>query len=101
MLLRVLQSLLVLLHLTNLGFYLSVLSKSFIGFTPDIEEEANKKFQLIYSGAMSIEEAILMLKAFKSSSNPREQKVCFCFSIVLTTHHEFFIDLPVHDSKPL
>ena len=47
----------------------------FLGFTPDIEEEANKKFQLIYSGAMTIEDAVLMLKTYKSATNPREQKV--------------------------
>jgi len=45
------------------------------GFSPDIEEEANKKFQMIYSGAMSIEDAIILLRNYKSSQVAREQKV--------------------------
>jgi hypothetical protein len=40
-------------------------------FPPDIEGPANAYFQSVYTGQMSIEEIVNLLKTFKSSKNKR------------------------------
>lgn len=71
------------------------------GFSPDIEEEANKKFQMIYSGAMSIEDAIVTLRNFKSSQVAREQKVILSLGLLFFDMRSMMLilDLPMHDSQ--
>ena len=63
-------------------------------FKPDIEDEATKAFQQIYTQVVSIEEAIEMLKRLKSSKNPREQQIFACMLRNLFDEYRFFPKYP-------
>lgn len=65
-----------------------------VGFSPDIEEEANRSFQLIYSNKMSIEDAIKLLRRYKASTIAREQKIFQCMIRNLFDEYRFFPKYP-------
>eukprot|EP01130_Rhizamoeba_saxonica_P016258 TRINITY_DN7482_c0_g1_i1.p1 TRINITY_DN7482_c0_g1~~TRINITY_DN7482_c0_g1_i1.p1 ORF type:complete len:2042 (-),score=367.44 TRINITY_DN7482_c0_g1_i1:55-5421(-) len=63
-------------------------------FSEDIEREANKYFKKIYKGYMTLEQIIDLLKTFKSSDNPREQKIFACMIRNLFDEYRFFPEYP-------
>ena len=63
-------------------------------FPPEIEEEANSYFQRIYTGQLSIDEVIALLKSFKSSKNSREVDVFACMIHNLFDEYRFFPKYP-------
>lgn len=63
-------------------------------FPHDIEEEANSYFQRIYTGQLSIEEVVTLLKGFKSSKNSRELDVFACMIHNLFDEYRFFPKYP-------
>ena len=63
-------------------------------FPQDVEDEANSYFQKIYSESMPVEEVVGMLKAFKNSSNPRQQEVFACMVHNLFDEYRFFPNYP-------
>lgn len=63
-------------------------------FPQEIEEEANSYFQRIYTGQLSIEEVVTLLKGFKSSKNPRELDVFACMIHNLFDEYRFFPKYP-------
>ena len=60
----------------------------------EVEEEANAYFQKIYTGEISVQDVIQMLKQFKSSSNVREQEVFRCMIHNLFDEYRFFHKYP-------
>eukprot|EP01102_Stenamoeba_stenopodia_P006983 TRINITY_DN1952_c0_g1_i4.p1 TRINITY_DN1952_c0_g1~~TRINITY_DN1952_c0_g1_i4.p1 ORF type:complete len:1011 (-),score=209.50 TRINITY_DN1952_c0_g1_i4:491-3523(-) len=63
-------------------------------FPPDIEEEANSLFGKIYTGKLTIDDAINLLKSFKVSKNPREQEIFACMIHNLLDEYRFFPKYP-------
>ena len=63
-------------------------------FPHEIEEEANSYFQRIYTGQLSIEEVVTLLKGFKSSKNSRELDVFACMIHNLFDEYRFFPKYP-------
>lgn len=63
-------------------------------FPHEIEEEANSYFQRIYTGQLSIEEVVTLLKGFKSSKNLRELDVFACMIHNLFDEYRFFPKYP-------
>lgn len=63
-------------------------------FPHEIEEEANSYFQRIYTGQLSIDEVVTLLKSFKSSKNPRELDVFACMIHNLFDEYRFFPKYP-------
>ncbi|CAI4229027.1 unnamed protein product [Auanema sp. JU1783] len=70
-------------------------------FSEDIQEEANSYFEQIYnnSGVLTVHELIDRLKRFKSSNNPRDQKVLACVVKNLFEEYRFFGDYPERELK--
>ncbi|KAL6040721.1 CCR4-NOT core subunit cdc39, partial [Balamuthia mandrillaris] len=63
-------------------------------FPPDIEGPANAYFQSVYTGQMSIDEVVQLLKNFKSSANKREQRIFQCMIHNLFDEYRFFQKYP-------
>eukprot|EP00026_Physarum_polycephalum_P000086 Phypoly_transcript_00086.p1 GENE.Phypoly_transcript_00086~~Phypoly_transcript_00086.p1 ORF type:complete len:2362 (+),score=414.48 Phypoly_transcript_00086:843-7088(+) len=63
-------------------------------FPHEIEEEANSYFQRIYTGQLSIEDLVTLLKGFKSSKNSRELDVFACMIHNLFDEYRFFPKYP-------
>jgi CCR4-NOT transcription complex subunit 1 len=63
-------------------------------FPQDVEDEANSYFQKIYSDSMPVEDVVGMLKAFKNSSNVRQQEVFACMVHNLFDEYRFFPNYP-------
>ena len=63
-------------------------------FAHDIEEEANSHFQRIYTSEIQIEAVVEMLKAFKTSTQQREQEVFACMIHNLFDEYRFFPRYP-------
>eukprot|EP00210_Caulerpa_lentillifera_P003605 g3440.t1 len=65
-------------------------------FAKDIEEEANLYFKRIYSEQTRLEDAIAMLKRYKTSGNRKEQEVFACMVHNLFDEYRFFPNYPDH-----
>lgn len=63
-------------------------------FPHEIEEEANSYFQRIYTGQLSIDEVVTLLKSFKSSKNSRDLDVFACMIHNLFDEYRFFPKYP-------
>mmetsp|Transcript_12253 Transcript_12253/g.31061 ORF Transcript_12253/g.31061 Transcript_12253/m.31061 type:complete len:2192 (-) Transcript_12253:27-6602(-) len=63
-------------------------------FPPDIEDEANRHFQRIYTGQITIDEAIQLLLHFKNSASHRERDVYGCMLNNLFDEYRFFSKYP-------
>lgn len=59
-------------------------------FAPDVEDEANRTFQSIYSETQPMSDVVTMLAAFKNSEVPREQTVFKCMIHNLFDEYRFF-----------
>ena len=68
-------------------------------FKPHIEEKANEYFKKIYTSQLSIEEAINILKKFKSSKNPDELEIFGCMIHNLFDEYKFFQKYPDRELK--
>jgi CCR4-NOT transcription complex subunit 1 len=64
------------------------------GFPAAVEEGANSYFQKIYTGQMSIDELIGLLKNFKSSADSRESDIFACMIHNLFDEYRFFPKYP-------
>lgn len=70
------------------------------GFPADVEDEANKNFQLIYSGSLTVEDAIAMLSKYKAATqSSRELKVFQCMIRNLFDEYRFFPKYPDPELK--
>ena len=69
-----------------------------VQFGQEIEEEANSYFQKLYTGVVSIDELIGMLKGFQHSAVQREQQVYACMVHNLFDEYRYF---PKYPDKPL
>jgi CCR4-NOT transcription complex subunit 1 len=65
-----------------------------IGYPSDIEEECEEIYQRMYDEQMTIEDVILMLERYKSSSNTREVEVYSCMVHFLFDEFRFFSSYP-------
>ncbi|MEW5319837.1 MAG: hypothetical protein WDW38_010962 [Sanguina aurantia] len=63
-------------------------------FAPDVEDEANRTFQSIYSETQPMSDVVTMLAAFKNSEVPREQAVFKCMIHNLFDEYRFFPRYP-------
>jgi uncharacterized membrane protein YgcG len=63
-------------------------------FPPDIEEEANFHFQILFTGQTSVDDFIALLKHIKTSSILREQKLFSCIVHNLLDEYRFFHQYP-------
>ena len=73
---------------------LSVQAGTAQGFTPDVEEEANRYFQRVYSMQQSIGELVEVLRAFRVSQVQRERDVFSCMVHNLFDEYKFFPKYP-------
>ena len=73
---------------------LSVQAGTAQGFTPDVEEEANRYFQRVYSMQQSIGELVEVLRAFRVSQVQRERDVFSCMVHNLYDEYKFFPKYP-------
>lgn len=64
------------------------------GFPKEIEKTANAYFQSVYTGQVSIDEIVTLLKNFKASKNKREQKIFSCMVHNLFDEYRFFPKYP-------
>ena len=64
------------------------------GSSEEIEEIANSYFQRIYTASMSINDVIVLLKRFKTSTEPREQEIFRCMIHNLFDEYRFFHKYP-------
>lgn len=80
--------------LKQLKSVISLNQSGSFAFPPDIEDEANGLFVKIYTGRLSIDEAINLLKAFKASKNAREQEIFACMIHNLLDEYRFFPKYP-------
>ena len=67
--------------------------------TEEIEEAANQFFQKVYSGEMSIEETIGMMKLAKESAMHRETEIFSCMVHNLFDEYRFFHKYPENELK--
>ncbi|CAM9404481.1 unnamed protein product [Chrysoparadoxa australica] len=65
----------------------------------DVEEKANSCFQRIYKGEQSIEDVMVMLKRFKSSSLAQEQEIFACMVHNLFDEYRFFHKYPERELR--
>ncbi|CAM0140611.1 CCR4-NOT core subunit cdc39, variant 2 [Umbelopsis sp. WA50703] len=65
-----------------------------VSFSTDVEDEANLYYERIYSGEMTIEQMIDLLKKFKNSSEAREQDIFACMIHNLFDEFHFFSKYP-------
>lgn len=59
-------------------------------FAVDVEDEANRTFQSIYSESQPMSDVVAMLGAFKNSAVKREQEVFACMIHNLFDEYRFF-----------
>jgi CCR4-NOT transcription complex subunit 1 len=64
------------------------------GSSEEIEEIANSYFQRIYTSNMTINDVIVLLKRFKTSTEPREQEIFRCMIHNLFDEYRFFHKYP-------
>ena len=64
------------------------------GFSADVEEEANRYFQRVYSMQQSIGELVEMLRAFRASQVQRERDIFSCMVHNLFDEYKFFPKYP-------
>eukprot|EP01114_Cavostelium_apophysatum_P013415 TRINITY_DN3247_c0_g1_i5.p1 TRINITY_DN3247_c0_g1~~TRINITY_DN3247_c0_g1_i5.p1 ORF type:complete len:2234 (+),score=701.16 TRINITY_DN3247_c0_g1_i5:75-6776(+) len=63
-------------------------------FPPEVEELANAYFQKIYTGQITLDEIINLLKRFKNSKDQREQDIFACMIHNLFDEYRFFPKYP-------
>eukprot|EP00163_Fabomonas_tropica_P033612 TRINITY_DN892_c0_g1_i3.p1 TRINITY_DN892_c0_g1~~TRINITY_DN892_c0_g1_i3.p1 ORF type:complete len:2289 (-),score=618.48 TRINITY_DN892_c0_g1_i3:1290-8156(-) len=63
-------------------------------FSPEIDDEANRKFQEIYKGDVTVLQAVTMLQQYRDSSNQREKDVFACMIHNLFDEYRFFPKYP-------
>jgi CCR4-NOT transcription complex subunit 1 len=60
----------------------------------DIEEQANARFQQIYTGVLEMDDVVAMLQRFKDSDNERDQAIFACMIHNLFDEYRFFHNYP-------
>ncbi|KAG2174664.1 hypothetical protein INT44_006928 [Umbelopsis vinacea] len=65
-----------------------------VSFSADVEDEANLYYERIYSGEMTIDQMIELLKKFRNSSETREQDIFACMIHNLFDEFHFFSKYP-------
>jgi CCR4-NOT transcription complex subunit 1 len=69
------------------------------GSVSEVEDEANSYFQKLYTSAVSIDEAVSMLKRFQQSGVVREREVFACMIHNLFDEFQFFAKYPEKELK--
>ena len=62
--------------------------------TEEVEEAANRYFQQVYNGAMSIDDTIDLMKTLKHSSNSKDKEIFACMIRNLFDEYRFFHKYP-------
>ena len=68
-------------------------------FSKDIEDEVNIRFHDIYKGTLSVDRAVSMLSALRSSDSSRDRKVFACMVHTLFDEYRFFRKYPVKELR--
>ncbi len=67
--------------------------------SPEIEDEANKWFQRVFSGDISVENLIAQMKMYKESKDPKQVEIYACMIHNLLDEYRFFAKYPEKELK--